>query len=409
MNAPCAVVIGDHTQGLGIVRSAAAAGGRVVVVNDKTISLGRFSRHVSVYKRLRRGTLSCLAQKECADHLERTLLDLAFDGSAVLFGVNEDITRFIHERRPALRSRYLVPEVALNSIYDKFEFNRLAPEAARIDTRLLSEVALDSVREPHRFLLKGRCGNTFRQITGQKAVGLAQWDSRSMERLLGKMSPDQVVVQEIIETDRPIVSVCSFSINGQMAGLFGYEKIRQHPNRFGTGTYLRSVEVDRLLPTAHAILKRLEFTGVSEMEFIHDKQADAYRVIEMNPRTWKSVHFATQCGQNLVAQQLRYFAGQAVRANANYAKHQHWADLATDIPQMVRDKKIARYDQGFFECTWDPADPWPALVLWTMFPLIAVENWMHARVARREANVPGGSPRQTPFLKQAAVGNTARS
>lgn len=388
MPLPTAVIIGNHTQGLGIARSAAGAGAQVWVVNDKAISLSRFSRHVSRYKRLRRGTLTCLDRQECAGHLKETLLGLEFKGTAVLFGVNEDITRFIHQHSRDLRSRYLIPDVRLDAIYDKFVFNSLAPESARIDTRLCSEVELASHPEPERFLIKGRCGNAFRQITGEKAICLADFTKVGREQLFAKLSQDQVVVQEIIKTTRPVLSLCSFSVNGQMAGMFGYEKLRQHPNCFGTGTYLRSASVDMVRPAAEAILKGLEFTGISEIEFIYQDSQKAYRVIEMNPRTWKSVHFATQCGENLVGRQLSHFAGRRVDTNGTYAKDRHWADLATDLPQMWREKRINGYDRGFFECTWTRSDPAPALALWTLFPLIAMENWMCSRITARQAGPP---------------------
>jgi hypothetical protein len=132
--------------------------------------------------------------------------------------------------------------------------------------------------------------------------------------------------------------------------------------------------VDQRVQVAECILKSLSFTGISEIEFIHDPESDTYRVIEMNPRTWKSVHFATQCGQNLVATYLSHVAGRLTESGNSYVKNRYWADLATDIPQMFRERKICGYHRGFFECTWDRSDPLPALVFWTLFPLIAAEN-----------------------------------
>ena len=78
MRRPTTVVVGDHTQGLGIVRSAAVAGAAVWVVNDKYISLARFSRYLTGYKQLRRGTLSRLARTAYALHLREALLGISF-------------------------------------------------------------------------------------------------------------------------------------------------------------------------------------------------------------------------------------------------------------------------------------------------------------------------------------------
>lgn len=379
---PTVVVIGNHTQGLGIVRSAAAAGAPVWAVNDKHLSLVRFSRWLSGYRRLSRGVLACLEQKTAADELRTALLNLPGDGPAVLLGVDEDIVSFIHRNRAELGSRFFIPPVRLDVICDKFRFSQLVPEAARIETRLWSETDVESERHPQRFLVKGRSGNSFRRATGQKALQLDQFTPSVRDQLFRRLPADQVLTQSIIITHKPVVSVCSFSLNGRIAGLFGYEKLRQHPNRFGTGTYLRSVSVDDLRPLAENILQQLEFTGISEIEFVHDSQTGAYKVIEMNPRTWKSVHFATQCGVNLVGQLLTHMRGEPVAGNDAYLRDRYWADLATDIPQMIRERKLWGYDRNFFECVWNRSDVLPALALWTLFPFLALESALPARSGR---------------------------
>jgi predicted ATP-grasp superfamily ATP-dependent carboligase len=374
MQTPATVVIGDHTQGLGIVRSAAMAGGAVWVVNDKQLSLSRFSRYLTGAIQIKSGTLSHLRCEECAKTLREALFEIPFDGVGALFGVNEDIIRFIQQNRGVLGTKYFIPNVKFESIYDKFQFNSLLPEASRIRTLLCSEIDVGSLPRPRDYILKGRSGNGFRQVTAQKAIRLSELNLYDQKRLFAKVRPDQLVVQEIIETEKPVVSACSLSINGTVVNQFGYEKLRQHPNRFGTGTYLRSSAVDEHRPVVEHVLRRLDYTGISEIEFIHDPRTDSYRVIEMNPRTWKSIHFATQCGQNLVAQYLKYLENGRIEPPGGYDLGRYWADLATDMPQMLREGRLWRYHPGFFECTWNSADPLPAFVLWALFPLIAFEN-----------------------------------
>ncbi len=116
------------------------------------------------------------------------------------------------------------------------------------------------------------------------------------------------------------------------------------------------------------------YTGISEIEFIYDCREKMYKVIEMNPRTWKSVHFASQCGENLIAKYMEYVATGRVSAGSAYARGRYWVDLATDIPQSIRTMHWEGYHLGVFECTWDKNDPWPAVALWTLFPLIALEG-----------------------------------
>ena len=78
----------------------------------------------------------------------------------------------------------------------------------------------------------------------------------------------------------------------------------------------------------------------------------------------------------------RHLAGERVDTGGRYRHGGYWADLATDLPQMLRERKLSGYHRGFFECTWESSDPLPALVLWTGFPLIALENFWAARFGK---------------------------
>jgi predicted ATP-grasp superfamily ATP-dependent carboligase len=386
---PTAVVIGNHTQGLGIVRSAGTAGWATWVVNDHVVSLARFSRYLSGYRLLRRGTLTDLDNPAAVEELCRTLLDLPVSTGSVLFGVNEDITRFIFCNRERLSVKYHIPNVALDQIYDKYRFNNLLPETARIDTRLFAEGDRD-IADPDRFIVKGRQGNAFRRITGAKAMPLLEFKERYAASVCRELGASEILVQRLVTSDRPVLSVCAFSVDGQVQSSFQYEKLRQHPNQFGTGTYLRSTAVDGVRATAGEVLRRMAFTGISELEFIHDSESGGYKIIEMNPRTWKSTHFAAQCGANLVDAYLTYAASGECPSGSAHAVDRYWVDLATDIPQLIRSRQFGPYHVGFHECSWTSSDPLPGLALWTLFPVIAIEHlWtvLCAAHMRRAAGV----------------------
>ncbi|MBK9948876.1 MAG: hypothetical protein IPP12_17045 [Nitrospira sp.] len=374
MSIPPVVIIGDHTQGLGILRSAAVKGGELWVVNDKSISLARFSKYLSHYEQIHRGLLARLSQPPCSERLLNRLLDLPLNYPALLFGVNEDISRFIYHNAETLKQKYFVPSVRLDTIYDKYLFNLLLPERVRIDTRLCSEQDLASLDCPEHYIVKGRQGNAFRQLTGEKAITVNRFTQHHAGHVFERIPADQIIIQQLISTERPVLSVCSFSVGGSMVGMFAYEKLRQHPNEFGTGTYLRSVHPGALHSLAEQVLTTLQYTGISEIEFIHDSQTGGYKIIEMNPRPWKSIHFASQCGANLIEKYISHVANGTTDYESTYACGQYWVDLATDIPQLARELKWPCYRHGLFECTWDWNDPLPALALWTLFPLIAVED-----------------------------------
>jgi predicted ATP-grasp superfamily ATP-dependent carboligase len=388
---PAAVVIGNHTQGLGIVRSAGVAGWPTWVVNDHVFGLARFSRYLSGYRRLRPGTLATLDDPRSADHLATQLLSLPVEESSLLLGVNEDITRFVFSSRARLAGKFFIPDVPMDRIYDKYLFSEIVPDTARIETRLYDDRWVQTVSDPQCFVVKGRHGNAFRRLTHAKAIPLSVFLSKNPEAVFRHLRPDEIVVQRMVSTERPVLSVCSFAVSGQILAWFQYEKLRQHPNEFGTGTYLRSVAVPRIQAIAAQVLRNIAFTGISEIELIHDDSAGTYRVIEMNPRTWKSIHFATQCGANLVDSYMTFASSERQKTAGPYLCDRYWADLATDLPQMWRDRRIGRYHSGFHESSWEKTDPLPGLALWTIFPLIGLEHLWSVIVPRPVRPSPAGT------------------
>ncbi len=370
---PDTIIIGNHTQGLGILRSAAQANSRVFVLNDYHLSLTRFSRHLHQYHALPRHTLSHLEEDPVEKGLRDRLLALEVRPRSLLFGVNEDINRFIYRQRERLSEHFFIPPNDLGLISDKHRFNAFLPPALRLETQVFSREALQKAQPKTRYLLKGRRGNAFRRKTGQKALPLSGMTEARAEQLASELPPEELLIQEILENRLPVKSVCSFSIEGRAHVMFQYSKLRQHPNRYGTGTFLQSIWEASLRSLAESVLSALRYTGISEIEFIQDPESGQYKVIEMNPRPWKSIHFATQCGANLTAAYLNWLADGSV-PEFRQGRHGHfWVDLATDLPQLVRERKGPDYPRGCFECVWQQSDPGPFVALCVLFPLLALK------------------------------------
>jgi predicted ATP-grasp superfamily ATP-dependent carboligase len=191
---------------------------------------------------------------------------------------------------------------------------------------------------------------------------MKDFNEKLKELIKVNFSDGELIIQQIIISSKPVTSVCGLSIEGRVAGFFQYEKLRQHPNQFGTGTYLKSIYNEELKNITEIILHKLKYTGIFEVEFIFDDEDKKYKAIEMNPRTWKSIGFATMCGQNLVEKYCNYVLGRQVNYSLEYKTDHYWVDIFTDIPQMFREKKLFSYSKkNLHECLWDKKDPLPFL------------------------------------------------
>ena len=136
------LILGNHTQGLGIVRSLGRNGVKPHVLYDKHVSLSRFSRYCSSFNRTMRGSLSQIYRDDVRDIVQQAMLSLVPRGEKwVLFGVSEDIINFFYARQDALRCKFLFPENDIGDITDKYLFARRTNRAGvrSPDTYLLSE------------------------------------------------------------------------------------------------------------------------------------------------------------------------------------------------------------------------------------------------------------------------------
>lgn len=375
---PC-LIIGDHTQGLGIARCLAGQCYQPVMIWDRVISLSRFSKHLHAYRRVRRGTMQNICTTSGSARLLSAIEALIPSGGQwPVFTVHEDLVHFLYRYRERLRGRLLIPDNGIPAIIDKYRFaeslHALGIETP--DTHILSEFSEKSLDGRKEFVAKGRLGNRFRNISNCKGRMIRSVGdlARLMDYIGDGFPSDEVIVQEKITSNEKVLSCCGLAIEGKVNRSFQYVKLRQHPDQFGTGTFLESIREPDLLMLAHRITRHFAYTGIFEIEFIQTVDG-RMKVIEMNPRTWKSIHFAALCGQNLCRPYCDFLvSGIIPEENHKYETGRTWVDVITDFPQAARQQSImsVRYPKGTFHCVADSKDPMPFLVEILLSPLLAL-------------------------------------
>jgi predicted ATP-grasp superfamily ATP-dependent carboligase len=192
-------------------------------------------------------------------------------------------------------------------------------------------------------------------------------------RIDGYMAVSDVLVQEKLRQNDEVMSCCGFSVHGELVRHFQYVKLRQHPDEFGTGTFLKSIYNDQLLAISRKIIKHFDYTGIFEIEFL--RNGDQWVVLEMNPRTWKSIHFATLCGQNMCTAYADYCrTGSVPETELDFETGKTWVDLGTDIPMLFKNRSWAHagYSRDTYFCVLSSSDPLPFIMEIILSPFIAM-------------------------------------
>lgn len=86
---------------------------------------------------------------------------------------------------------------------------------------------------------------------------------------------------------------------GLVRAYFTGRKLLQDPPLKGTGLVVEGRPIETIVDQSRTLLRALEFSGISEVEFkVHAATGVPY-LIEVNPRHWDQHHLGTVCGVNL--------------------------------------------------------------------------------------------------------------
>ncbi|MCE1189602.1 MAG: hypothetical protein LWX56_10735 [Ignavibacteria bacterium] len=332
MSIPGAVIIEGHVQGLANLRALSKEGIPVIVV-DKVDCVARHSQYC-------KGFFKCpdFQTDEFADFL----VDLARKENLqgwVLIPSNDHAVFTISRNAARIREYYktVAPDMQqLETISNKGNLIEMAIENGVPAPRSYfpSTYELDSEKLYFPLLVKGKYGLSFYKKLGQKAFLVANREQLDvlLAKIEAKIAPSDLILQELIPFDKSIktISFTSFSVNGEIHSYWIGSKVREHPIRFGTATMSESISCPELLAPSAALLRKIGYTGVCEIEYLKDPRDGEYKLIEINPRTWLWVGLAIACGINYPVMIYNYVNNLQQNYPAEYRIGVKWRNRITD-------------------------------------------------------------------------------
>lgn len=341
------------TPALGRVNPRSAPGALIVggahVSTAIARSLGRYGIPVWLMANHPIATYSRYVQRSFdwpgADHADglSSIVDLATRHGLhgwVLIATGDQDMRMIAMNRALLSQYFCVATPDWDTIqwaYDKrLTYQRAASLGidfpASFQPRSLDEIARLDCRFP--VILKPAIRESMDEFTQAKA-----WKADDRDQLLALykraaalVGNDAVIVQEWIpgsgesqysyaglwECGEPVVSLVA-------------RRARQHPIDFGrSSTYVETIEQNEVEELACRFLKSLNYTGVAEVEFKHDKRDGHYKLLDVNGRFWTWNGLGDVAGVDFPYLAWRQALGETVapaRAKAGVA----WVHASRDI------------------------------------------------------------------------------
>lgn len=387
-NSPGVIVIGDHVQALGIIRSLGRHGIPVYLLHDKNLCIGRFSRYTKRFIKIPTPN----NEQEFVDFMTKLANKEQLEGW-ILMPTNDAWVYVLSRHKEALEDYYKVSTPSWDIVKFAYNKKRTYMIAEMNDIPIPKTFYPENIESVHEeindlqfpVIIKGAIGHNFYRKTGVKVLLAKSQDEliRQYTNHSSIIDPSETVVQEIIPGNSSTFSFCSFR-NSRLMGYWTGLKIREHPMGFGTGTFAQSVKVPELFEFGERFLKAINYYGISEIEFKKDPRDGQYKLIEMNARTWLWHSLAIRCGVDLPYLLYKDMTGEELTPAMSFKEGVKWVHVYTDLWVAVKEMlkgnlkvrdyfKSLRGEKEFAIFSLD--DPLPFLCETLMLPYLWIDRW----------------------------------
>jgi len=336
------VVLNTHHSGLAIARDLGPLGIRVIGLT----AIAAFPGNASRWLEYRAAPDSLTQPDELVNYLLRLSEELG--RRALLLPTRDHDVNLICRHWEALRDGFLLamPEPrALERLMNK---GALAAVASEIGLRVPRSVIVSRPDElPGAGALRFPCickplyasqwrrPGIWEAVGRQKALRLVSFEElKSFYQGFSHLDP-LVIVQEWIEGGESSLQIFGSycSAEHEVLASFTARKRLQYPPLSGTGIIVEALPLPHLEVPSRALLSRLGFQGISEIEYKLDERDGQLYLIEINPRHWDQHGLGTAVGVNLSEALYRDMTNQPRRpmkqadarqlwiAEAEYARH----------------------------------------------------------------------------------------
>lgn len=371
---PAIVLQASGPNALGIIRSLARAGVRVIACDHDPRALGLLSRHATpavtadplTEPERFRGDIAALARRE---------------GGGVLFPTHDEALATLGPHEAELEAALChpwSPWATMSAVIDKGHQHETArrigfPVPATVTPEDDGDIAAYARDLRFPVILKPRYSPAFRRRF--HAQVLEANDLEELRRQWALAAEYRPQLSEVIPGgDDQLWSLGSYrDAAGRPLGSFTGRKLRQWPPRFGTARAAESRWDPDYAARGHALLDALDFHGISQLETKRDHRDGRDYLIEVNPRSWLWVGLATNCGVNLPYLAWRDAIGSPVTLADGHRSGLRWILAIKHLAGSVGEIRRGEWTVGgfaetvrppFVDGVLDVRDPRPALALY---------------------------------------------
>ena len=336
------MVIGDHVQALGIIRSLGRRGIPVYLLHDKHLCISRFSRYTKQFIK----TPKPSDESKFINFMIELAKKRGVEGW-ILMPTNDAAVYTLSRHKEILEGYYRVSTPCWDVV--KYAYNKkltyqmaekisipipetFYPENIEELHEILSDICFPVIIKPaivDRFYKKTK-KKVFKANTKEELVQAYIKASRIIDS-------SEIIVQEVIPgSPDNLYSFCSFFKNGEVMGMCIGRRRRQRPMDFGNAsTFVESVYVPELVDLGKRLLRAIGYYGLSEIEFKKDVRDGEFKLLEINARTWLWHSLAIRCGVDFPHMLYKDMTGDEIMSVLGFKENIKFVHIYTDFRVVI--------------------------------------------------------------------------
>lgn len=359
------IVLGGHIQALGIVRAYGKMGLPVIIIDNTRKNIARHSKYCTGFFQ---------ATDECLLEFLLCLGERGVYDGWIVFPTNDFHVYVLSVQKAQLEKYYTVTTDHWDTIkifYDKTRTYRLAQKLNIPIPKTYFPQNRDELKTlPVAFpcIIKPAVMHEFYSKMKRKVLICNNMDElvANYNRALQYIPSGQIIIQDIIPgRGKQQFSACFLFLEGRSYVTLTAVRLRQHPIDFGNATtYAETVEMNEIVQYAEKILKEVHYNGLCEVEFKFDERDAQFKLLEVNPRTWKWHSIANRAGAPFLEKYYNFLNNEIpdVRKQYQFASFRHaLTDFPVQLKLLFRGNPVAlRVKKPVVRATWSAKDinPW---------------------------------------------------
>ena len=378
-----AVVIGGHVQGLGIIRILGKHGIPCYLLDNTSVNVARHSRYCKKFFKI-----------PDSSSLVEFLVNLSKMHNLqdwMVIPTNDRHVKELSQNKLELEQYFKVCVDCWESIekcYNKKQTYQLAQQQNIPIPKTFFPQSIEDLQDieiPFPCIIKPAVMHLLYEKTKKKVIVCNNKEDliRGYIWVQSIIPKDDIIVQEIIPGDsEQQYSACFFFDRTKPYVSLLAKRKRQIPPDFGKATTFAETvhEPHVIMDQAILLLKCIHYWGLCEVEFKKDTRDNEYKLLEVNPRTWKWHSIANRSGSPfLISIYNSIYFNEPITKN-DWEKA-YWRDLITDVLVNIKTQGLVKsfnsinnYESGIEDSVFDRSDVMPFLFELLYLPIIALKR-----------------------------------